>query len=325
MYKEYENNLTLILKESFINEINQYINNKFNYIDLEDSEIYKLSEKISVLPLEYQNILFSKYYFNLTPLDTEEMFNITNARNKALYIEKLLSNFMGLEEEIINKNSFSKACRLLIDSTILNDYEIELDQTPNYSKKFKNNLKRLKITYKNPIRNILKKVATIILISSISISTILITNTNAKEKLYKWIIKSFPQFSIISSEHLESDEIADLSSLTINYIPENFKLENINKGRQLNIYEYTSKNNENIEIKFIKSSSKGKTYYDTENIKTNNIPFKNTEAYIWTNDKTTYLIWLQNGIEIHISSNIDQTEILKIGENINLNKEGVSK
>ena len=65
MYKEYENNLTLILKESFINEINQYINNKFNYIDLEDLETYKLSEKINVLPLEYQNILFSKYSFSL--------------------------------------------------------------------------------------------------------------------------------------------------------------------------------------------------------------------------------------------------------------------
>lgn len=322
MLKEYKNNFIEICKESLENDINKNVKynvDKIIYKTLDKGEVVELSKKINLLPLEYQNILFSKYYFNSGPIETEHIFDIENVKNKLCYIEKMLSHFMGLENEFIDKVSLEKACEISVNK-ITQEYEdVVIIKKPNYSKEFRKKVKEIKIkqNFNQIIMSLSRKIAMFILICMISFSTILVVNAEVREKVFEWIIDRLPKFSIITSENTgEEDHLINLSSFRINYIPTGFELINRNEGRKMLVYNYSSNDNEEIIIKFIRSSDKGQSYYDTENVDIEEIHFKGSIAYMWQTDKMTYLIWNEGSIEIHVVGNLSKDEILKIGENI---------
>lgn len=142
-------------------------------------------------------------------------------------------------------------------------------------------------------------------------------NAEAREKVFEWIIEKFPKFSIFISEDIdENKELVELTSFTINYIPEGFELMDINQGRKMLIYNYSGENNQEFYIKLLDSSDEGKSYYDTEGAEVEEIIFKGSQGYIWETDEMTYLIWHQYGVEFHIVGNLNKDEILKVAKNI---------
>jgi dipeptidyl aminopeptidase/acylaminoacyl peptidase len=143
----------------------------------------------------------------------------------------------------------------------------------------------------------------------------LAVNAEAREKVFDWIIETFPQFSIFTSQNIDEDNPVELTAFNINYVPRGFELVDRNEGRTKLIYNYSTKNDQKLTIIF-SLSSEGKSYYDTENAEIEEFVFKGSRAYIWQTSEITYLIWYQDGIECHISGNISKDEIIKVAENI---------
>lgn len=289
------------------------------YKPLSSEQVDQLAQKIALLPLEYRNILFFRYCFNITPSDTEEMLEIENSISKLRYIEKLLSELMGLKNSWIDNESMEKACQIALAEENKNNNTIRLHQ-PNYSKDFRRKLKEIKIK-RNSNRifmSIAKKVAVFILVFFLSFSAVLVVNAEAREKVFDWIIEKFPKFSIfISKKDIDEDnESVELTSFIINYIPEGFELVDINQGCKMLIYNYLGENNQKFYIKLLDSSDEGKSYYDTEGVDVEEIIFKGGQGYRWQTDDMAYLIWHEDGIEFHIVGNLDKDEILKLAENI---------
>ncbi len=287
------------------------------YSSLSAYQINKLAVKINLLPSEYQNILFFRYCFESTSYEINNLLGIENTKSKFLYIQDLLSKIMKLENSWIDDDSLMEACRLALEENMKDYNNIEVLHQPIYSKSFKRKLKDIKILQNsNKIFSMMaKRVAIFILVCLLSISTVLAANAEIREKFFDWVVITFPKFSIFIPQNINKDTI-DIKSLKINYLPNDFKLININEGNNMLIYNYATENDQRFKISLFSSASKGKSYYDTEDAEIEEFVFKGSNAYLWETDEMTYLIWSQDDFECHISGNLDKNEVIKIAENI---------
>ncbi len=289
------------------------------YQSLSTDQINRLVQKINFLPFEYRNILFFRYYFENTVFDIDKVLKIEDTEGKLLYTQSMLSRLMELENSWIDNGSMKKACKLALEENMIDYDTIEILHQPEYSNSFKRKLKQIKIAqspYKI-FKLISKKVAMFILICILSFSTFLAVHAEERTKFFNWIVETFPEFSIfIPLDSQEDDDLTDLASFKINYIPAGFELVNTHEGRNMLIYNYLAKDNKQFDIKLFASSGGGKSYYDTEGIEIKEFIFKGSNAYMWQTDEMAYLIWSQDGIECHISANLDHDVIIKIAEGI---------
>lgn len=308
----------LSLEAEFQNISNLNISN-IVYQSLSVSQIDQLARKISLLPSDYRNILFFRYYFNNSPSETNKMLGTENSIGKLRYVQKILSTFMGLEDSWIDEDSMEKACEIAFKEDKKEYENVEILHKPNYSKAFRLKLKDIKIKQNsnNMFMLIAKRVAIFILVSILSFSAVLAVNAEARENVFAWVVETFPKFSIFTSKIGDADnKPVDLTSIKVNYIPDGFELEDIHEGHKMIIYNYSAKNDQKFTVKLFDPSGEGKSYYDTENSEIEEIIFKGSQAFTWQTDKITYLIWNQDGIECHISGNLNKDEILKIGKNL---------
>lgn len=322
MSKIAENVMKSVCKLSMDNDFqNLYKLNISNieYQSLSTKEIGQLARKIEILPLEYRNILFFRYCFNSSPLDTDKILDINDSIGKLRYIQKMLSGIMGLENVWIDENSMMDACRFALKEYTKDYDELEMIYNPNYSMTFRRKLKGIKIkqNLSSISMSVGKRVAIFILVCFLSLSALLTVNAEAREKVFNWVVQRFPRFSIFIPQGMdEVNDSTELTALKINYIPTGFELMDSHEGRTMLIYDYWIEDNHNFAIKFFNLPSEGRSYYDTENIVVEEITVKESQAYIWEADEIVYLIWYQDGIECHIVGNLNQDEILKIAENI---------
>lgn len=300
-----------------IERMNEFDIKNIVYKTLSNEQIDKLVKKIKLLPFEYQNILFFRYYFNNTPSETEEILEIQNVKGKLHYVKKLLSDIMNLNGLWIDDQSIEKACKIALLEEMENYNNCEILQKPDYSYKFRQKLKDIKIAQKSKVITIAERIVVFALICILSFSAIVAVNAEIREKFFEWIIEIFPDFSIFSSQGTGDDSSSiQLSNYKINYIPTGFKLMDIKEGNEILIYNYAAEGNQKLSIKLFASSKKGKFYYDTEDAKMKSIIFNGFQAYTWQTDEMIYLVWYQEGIEFHISGNIDKEEIFKVAKNI---------
>lgn len=322
MSKVANDNIKDIFQISFEDEVKKISGldlSKIEYKELSIDEAKKLAEKIALLPLEYRNILFFRYCFDSRPAETENILEIENAIGKLRYIQKMLSDFMELENFWIDNDSMKMASEIAMSREVEEYDNAEMLHKPNYSKDFRHKLKAIKIkqSLNNRFISIAKKVATFILVCLLTFSAVLAVNAEAREKVFGWVVETFPEYSIFTPENTEELEgDVDLSSIKINYIPERFKLMETNEGHGILIYNYLAENDKKLTITFIASFVKSKSYYDTENAKIEEVNLKGSKAYTWNKLDSTYLIWNQENIEIHIFGKISKEELFKIAENI---------
>lgn len=302
-----------------LQKLTELDSNQIVYQSLSKEQIYQLAQKINFLPFEYRNLLFFRYCFENTTFEIGNILEIENAKSKLLYVQRMLSRLMELNNTWIDNNSIKEACKLALQED-KNFYDsMEVFYKPNYSNSFRRKLKRIKAA-QNPyevFRLIAKRVAVFIAVCILSFSAVLAVNAQARENFYHWIVETFPKFSIfITQSKNESNRLAELGVFKIKYIPKDFELINTTELRTMMIYNYSSRDSKKMTIKLFTSDSEDKTYYDTENIEIEEFIFKESQAYTWQTDQMAYLIWYQDGIECHISGNLTKDEIIKIAENI---------
>ena len=301
-----------------LQKINDLDNNNIIYETLTKEEINRLAKKIELLPFEYRNILFFRYCFKSTPSETDKILKIENSKNKLRYIQKMLSSFMSIKNSLIDNNSMEEACQLALSEDIKDYDSIEILQKPIYSKNFIKQLKELNIKQNNNrFFLIAKKAAILILVFIMSLSTVLVFNTEARTKFINWIIEKFPKYSIFTSQNANEDNgTVDLASFKVKYVPKGFELSNTHEMRNALIYNYLSDSNQEFDIKLSVLSGENKSYYDTENAWIEEFIFKESQAFMWQTDGITYLLWHKDGVDFHIYGSLNKEEILKIAENI---------
>ncbi|WP_312812082.1 DUF4367 domain-containing protein [Sedimentibacter sp.] len=302
-----------------LHKISESDTNDIVYETLSKEHVSILAKKIGLLPFEYRSILFFRYCFRSTPYETDKILKTENSKSKLYYIQKMLSNLMGIENSWIDNNSMGEACKLVL-SADMKDYDnIEMLHKPIYTKNLRKKLKELNIKQNNnrTFLTIAKKAAIFILISILSFSTVLVFNAEARTRFINWIIEKFPMYSIFTSQNAnENNSLVDLASFKIKYIPTGFELSIIHEGHNMLIYNYLGENNQKLIIKLLISTDEGKSYYDTENTEIEEITLNETQAYMWKTDEITYLLWYRDGVDFHISGNLSKDEILKVSKNI---------
>lgn len=292
---------------------------EISYKILSEEEIIKLSEKILALPIEYKNIVFSRYSFNLTPIETEKTYEIVDAKEKLLYIRRLLSRSLKLKGKWIDDTSMELASNMALKGYTgeLNDENFK--EKPKYSRNFKKSIRDLNIKIENKFARIAKRVAMIFLVVGISFTLFLATNVQAREKFFDWIVEKYEQYSIFTPETINEDYIdkVGIDELKINYIPDGFELDKVHELKNIISYEFLNSDKNFISLSFYESKEDSVlTAIDTENATLEELYIENSVAYYWQRERANHIIWQQNGIECHISGNIEKSEIIKIAENI---------
>ena len=319
MSSPFENVMQGACRQSLYNEFkacSQDIENDDPSQSVEDNEITTLARKIGVLPTEYKNILFFRYCFGFSAIDTEKMLQIENAAGKWRYILKMLSVFMGVKDDVIDESSMKKAAQLaLLQYTAYDDYEEQ--RNPRYSRAFRRKLKEIGSAQKssNIIMLIANRVAIFVLVCAVSFCTVLAANAQVREKFFHWIVETFPQFSsFIPQSDDENAGPGDWSSVQIGYVPEGFALVNRLEGKAMVVYEYSSGDGRTISV--LLKTTVSPIQLDTENADIREIPMENQTAYTWEADGFAYLVWQWNGMQGSIVAETSSEEVLKIAENI---------
>lgn len=76
---------------------------------LSEKEIERLSQKILVLPKEYQSILYCRYCFSMSCEQTEQILQIEQVRGKLAYCRRLLDPLMD-PEKTADEETLKRAC-----------------------------------------------------------------------------------------------------------------------------------------------------------------------------------------------------------------------
>lgn len=212
-----------------------------------------------------------------------------------------------------------EALRLDFNSEIANTSKSTFNPSLDFQNKMaelfrKENAKKLRP------RSILKKVAVFFLVSASILGIFLGINTQARERVYSWIIEDFGFYSSFTAEKPSIDEeILSLDDLKINYIPEGFHLVEVQEGRINLIYQFINmQNKEKFFIVHFRLLTENPTesFYDTEDTKIENIIISGRDGYFWQKKELTSILWQQNSIECNVYGNMNQDEIIKIGKNI---------
>lgn len=307
----------LSMKDEF-KKIENLDRNIIKYRELTLQEISKLSEKILLLPFDLLKVLYFRYCFNSTAAEIDNVLETDDSEKHLLYVHKMLSNIMGLGDYWIADKSLKDASELALIKEMKDYNNVEILQDPDYSKKFRKELKEIKIKRKatSTLVLIAKRVAVFILILILSFSAFLTVNVEARTKFVDWVIERFPKFSIFASEAVDvGNNLIDIGFLNIGYVPDGYELEEIYEGSSMLVYYYLSGEDKRITISFALSDEQ-KSYYDTENADIEEFEFKEFPAFIWQTDQMTCMIWSQDGVDYHISGNIDKDEIIKVAEGI---------
>lgn len=93
------------------------------FCELDSHGVNQLSEKIEALPFDLRSILYLFYHFQYSESDIASILKQEQIKEKRLYAEKLLSEFMGLEGSL-EDHSLLLAC----DQALKREMELEINE-----------------------------------------------------------------------------------------------------------------------------------------------------------------------------------------------------
>lgn len=210
-----------------------------------------------------------------------------------------------------------EALRLDFDSEIANTSTRPFNPSLDFQNKMAELFRKEEEKKIRP-RSVLKKVAVFFLVSASILGIFFGTNTQARERIYSWIIEDFGLYSSFTAEKPSIDEESlSLDDLKINYIPAGFNLVEVQEGRTIRIFHCMNDKNLEIYIKFNEIiPDNNKIDLNTQGANLEEILIESSNGYYWHLKDNSYLFWRQNNIEFLVSGNISRDEIIKIGENI---------
>ncbi|MEA4973457.1 hypothetical protein SDC9_78473 [bioreactor metagenome] len=300
---------------SFVDQINSLNPNEdATYVKLSNNQIESLINKLSSLPEKYIHILF--LYYNKANISNLELLNIKNAANYAFYLNQILSASIGLENSLIAHASMIIACdRVLANNTsnLLSSIDFE---SIEYSSEFKRKLNKLiPNCFATKSHVWLKKIAAILIIMLIGTTSIFTFNATARQKLFNWLINTFPKYSeffVTSQDTATSD---DLNKYHAFYLPGGFNLSEKSELDTIVTEEYQNNSDKFIWI-LKKITNDTPINLNTEDTEIQWFINDGIEYMYWEKDGVSYITWEKDGITFNINTNVDKSTCIKIAESV---------
>ncbi|MDO5027844.1 MAG: DUF4367 domain-containing protein [Bacillota bacterium] len=290
--------------------------------DLKSDQVPDLAQEIQGLDFKTRLVLMDRYIYKTGPAALKSIFDIGSPGDDLLYVKAILAKKMGLEEGyLIGDQSLEAAC--LID---FNREKAQIDQilastkAEKPSRKFQKKMKTLGLNPYRTMEKVLKRVAVFFLVFASIFGVFMATNSQAKDKLYSWIVEDFGLYSSFTAEKpVIDEETLKVDDLKINYIPEGYELVKTLKGEINIVYQYQNiDEDEDFFIvhfrKLLENSSA--SLFDTEDTELMEININGREVYFWQKKDISTVLWQQNSVECNVYGTISREEIIKIAENI---------
>ena len=269
------------------------------FIDLSEMQIRTLSEKITCLPHSASCVLFSKFCFNLSPADTELLYETLNAKGQFRYYRKLLSEAMGVESgALISDSSLCCACELALEA-----HELPAEDKHNHGS-------RKTLLF----RNIIRRVAIAAIIVTLAFSTLMIASASFREFVINWVIETFDEFSIFELDSGGNSIERDIRSYAPEYLPSGFTLSNTIEQPSVVLNEYESENGETLTI--LVSLSDTRIYSDTEDTIETKLLLENATAWCYEKEGMYWICFEHDGCFFAVYGNIDKNELIQIASSI---------
>lgn len=250
-----------------------------------------------------------------------------NFDNKDNQINKKIDDAVFSYVGACHIDNINQEVELNNQNLIVNPYQKELDKKIqdyiiNYSRKQKWQ------QYMNTLKKT-SKIAAVILVGIVIISTILISSVDALKVMFlNMFIEGKEDYSKITIENdksqngnieilLNNEELKD--SYISAYIPENFSIEKIMSldGSTIIIFKDINSNS----LIFEQSKDLNKEYMvDTEDAYTEKISIQGYEAIIIIKGEITTVLWQNNERIFNVCGKVDREKILKFCESLYLKK-----
>lgn len=284
---------------------------------LDENGVARLAKKMSLLPADYQTILYCRFCFGFSAKDTAEAFEMGNVTGQLRYVQNMLAFFIGIEEARIDDASMSEAAHTAFEAYTAVDEAIPL-VTPKYSARFRRKLRSIKAAqrWKDYVVLAARRVAVVLLVCTIGFSSMLVANAEMREQFFTWLVETFPQFSafIPSSNYTSVERLDELDMFTFDYVPQGFTLRNTLRVGNVISYEYENEQFKRISVGITTETT---NYLNTEGAPVKKAAFKDDYAYSWVRGEKSYIVWLQDGFYFDIIGDCSPEEVLKMAENTN--------
>ena len=204
--------------------------NPVEEIYLDENQIMILSEKIQLLPENWQSILLLHFCYGFDMNLCESLLGIEDAIGQLLYAKDILASSMNATS--IAEASLKSACGIVMQDLLI---EIESNQKESpiaTDKRFDKKIKKLTKKNYNPVvlnfTTVAKRVAMILLAMLIASSVTVLSVEALRTRFFNWLFSVFPTHTRVEftdvSDFLEIYGLETMQSYTPAYIPDGFEL-----------------------------------------------------------------------------------------------------
>jgi len=286
--------------------------------ELDENQISDLAQKINALSDNDIAILLLRYVYDLEYNDISSILNQNNVKGQLKYVEHLLSVGMSVpEHQSIHEGNMRSACEIALKEYTKGE---NADILPRYSRKFYKDMRRIKAVrgHHKIFYNILQKAAIIFIVLGLSFGIALGVNAEFRERMYRWLLENFPQFSefrMITDAETTENSFEDLLYYKPTYIPDGYWEQSSMELYPSMYFNYINADGDMLTI-IGHLSNDALVSLNTEGMEIEQVSFRGEDAYCWEKGEITYFVFGLDGYHFNIIGRIDRELIVYIAENI---------
>lgn len=275
----------------------------YSYVDLPQTALCTLSEKILLLPHQVIVLLFSRYCFYLSPEDTEKFFQIKNAKGSFRFYRNFLSSSIGLSaEQLISDESLNQACIIAMKEYL----RAELRKDPDVHRSDQQGTLIF--------RRIRKAVAVAAITLVILFSTVMVANAQFREKVIAWVIERFEKYSSFELQSDGENMSPCLQTYHPTYLPTGAKLQNTIELPEFISYKYEVGSSDYFTV--LLSQSDIRIYVDVEDADIESLDKNGITGYFFEKDNLKYVCFDCDGCSFAVYGSLEEDELIKIAAGI---------
>lgn len=273
-------------------------------MDLPEDKIKELSRKMLFLPHEGVVLMLSKYCFELSPADTEQLYGFENAKGRFRYYRRLLSDCMCLRKnEQISDASLESACKIVMDDYLRNEMG-DADETS----------KVVPFKGKRVFRTIRRTLAIAALVAALMFTMLMAASADFRERVIQWIVETYEKYSVFEVKDDKNAATADPLAYTFSYLPDGAELVNSIEGSFYADYRYEMNDSQYIDILICPADQR--VYVDTEGAEIHPLQIGDLEGYWFSKDTLRYVCYEMDGCQFSLCGTVDIDELLKVAGSV---------
>lgn len=273
-------------------------------VDLPRSRIEELSRKMLLLPHEAVVLLLNRYSFRLSPADTEELYDMEDAKGRFRFYRRLLSDCMGLgKDELISDASLESACKSMMEEYL----RIELGETVTEEKivPFKG---------KRRIRTVGRALLIAAILAALLIGMLMAVSAEFRERVLSWFIEEHREYSVFQVKHSVDYTSATARSFLFTYLPEGAELTQSDMDDDSGLRTYKINGEKTLKISIHPANTR--VYVDTENAEVHPLQMGEIEGYWFSKEDLNYVCFELDEYYISVFGTTDIDELLKVVKSV---------